>query len=75
MYLQFLNSCTEPCDTHIHCSELYEVFKTWFKNNNPQSKIPSNKEFVANLRKHKDICKVFANGKSQIGVKNLKLID
>ncbi|ATZ80785.1 D5 family helicase-primase [Bodo saltans virus] len=75
MYLQFLNSCTEPCDTHIHCSELYEVFKTWFKNNNPQSKIPSNKEFVANLRKHKDICKVLANGKSQIGVKNLKLID
>jgi hypothetical protein len=27
----------------------------WFKNNNPNTKIPSNKEFINNLKKYKDI--------------------
>jgi P4 family phage/plasmid primase-like protien len=74
LYLQFLNECTEDNeDGHIHCSTLYESFKFWFKNNNPNVKIPSNKEFVTNLRKYKDVCKVFVDKKSQIGIKNLKL--
>ena len=36
----------------IHCSILYNIFKGWFKNNNPNIKIPSNKEFMANIKKH-----------------------
>ena len=53
---------------------MYENFKIWFKNNNPNTKIPSNKEFVNNLRKYKEICKVNVNNKSQIGIKNLKIL-
>jgi P4 family phage/plasmid primase-like protien len=75
IYLQFLNENTEESDTHIHCSTLYETFKIWFKNNNPYTKIPSNKEFVNNLRKHKDIKKVVINEKVLLGIKNLNLID
>jgi P4 family phage/plasmid primase-like protien len=56
LYLQFLNECTEENkDGHIHCSVLYESFKDWFKTNNPNTKIPSNKEFINNLKKYKDI--------------------
>ena len=56
LYLQFLNECTEENnDGHIHCIILYDSFKNWFKMNNPNIKIPSNKEFVNNLRKYKNI--------------------
>jgi P4 family phage/plasmid primase-like protien len=75
LYLHFLNECTEESqEEHVHCSTLYDAFKCWFKNNNPNTKIPSNKEFVANLRKNKEICKVFVDKKSQIGIKNLVLM-
>ena len=75
LYLQFVNECTEENnDDHIHCSTLYESFKNWFKVNNPNTKIPSNKEFVNNLRKYKEIKKVIINEKVLLGIKNLKLI-
>jgi P4 family phage/plasmid primase-like protien len=75
IYLQFLNENTEENkDGHIHCSTLYESFKHWFKSNNPNTKIPSNKEFANNLRKYKELKKVFANDKMQLGIKNLRLI-
>jgi hypothetical protein len=74
--LQFLNENTEESiNGHIHCSTLYETFKYWYKNNNPNTKIPSNKEFTLNLKKYKDISKVKVEQKSQIVIKNLKLID
>jgi phage/plasmid-associated DNA primase len=39
LYLQFLNENTEENkEGHIHCSTLYETFKYWFKNNNPNAK-------------------------------------
>jgi P4 family phage/plasmid primase-like protien len=75
IYLQFLNEKTEYSESsNVHCSELYETFKIWFKNNNPHTKIPSNKEFVLNLRKHKEICKVSVDNKSQLGIRNLQIM-
>jgi putative DNA primase/helicase len=74
IYLSFLNENTEESeDTNIHCVTLYEIFKDWFKMNNPNTKIPSYKEFLSNIKKHKEICKVKINGSSQIGIKKLKL--
>ena len=55
MYLQFLNEETEESITHIHTTILYDSFKFWFKKNNPNSKIPSNKEFISNIKKYKKI--------------------
>jgi hypothetical protein len=60
---------------HIHCATLYDTFKFWFKNNNPNSKIPSNKEFINNLKKYKNVCKVKIDDKSQLGIKNLQIIN
>jgi P4 family phage/plasmid primase-like protien len=75
IYLQFLTDNTEENkEGHIHCSELYESFKFWFKNNNPNSKIPSNREFVNNIKKYKDVSQVRVEEKSQLGIKNTKLI-
>ena len=76
IYLQFLNENTEEnTEGHIHCSTLYDTFKEWYKNNNPHSKIPSNREFVNNLRKHKDIIRVRVGDDVNLGIKNLKLKD
>jgi P4 family phage/plasmid primase-like protien len=73
LYLQFLNENTVESATHVHCSTLYEEFKIWFKNNNPHSKIPSNKEFVANLKKHKEVLRVRVGDTTMLGIKNLNL--
>jgi phage/plasmid-associated DNA primase len=76
LYLQFLNENTEENkDGHIHCSILYDTFKMWYKTNNPQTKIPGNKEFINNIKKHKEAIKVKINGVVQLGIKKLKLID
>jgi hypothetical protein len=76
LYLQFINENTEENkEGHIHCATLYDTFKYWFKNNNPNSKIPSNKEFINNLKKYKNVCKVYVDNKSQLGIKNLQIID
>jgi prophage antirepressor-like protein len=74
IYKMFLDECTKESNSNVHCSELYKTFKVWFKNNNPHAKIPSNKEFVLNLRKHKETCKVSVNNKSQLGVRNLQIL-
>ena len=78
LYLQFLNECTEESNDEkdrIHCSILYNSLKIWFKNNNPNTKIPSNKEFVNNLRKYKDVKNILINGKPQLGIKNIKILE
>ena len=76
LYLQFINENTEENkEGHIHCATLYDTFKFWFKNNNPNSKIPSNKEFINNLKKYKNVCKVYVDNKSQLGIKNLQIIN
>jgi hypothetical protein len=38
-------------------------------------KIPNNKEFINNLKKYKDVKKIYVNEKTQWGIKNLKLIE
>jgi P4 family phage/plasmid primase-like protien len=76
LYLQFLNENTEENkDGHIHCSILYATFKEWFRTNNPNTKIPSNKEFVNNIRKCKEVIKINIDGLTQLGIRNLKLIN
>ena len=75
IYLQYIEERTEKSDKHIHTSTLYVDFKRWFVSNNPKTKIPSNRVFVANLRNHLTIEKVFANSKSSIGIKNTRIID
>ena len=76
LYLQFLNDNTEGNkDGNVHCIQLYDTFKYWFKNNNPNTKIPSNKEFVNNLRKHKIVKNVKVNGKPNLGIMELKLME
>jgi P4 family phage/plasmid primase-like protien len=74
IYLQFLNECTEYSETHIHTLILYENFKTWFKMNNPNTKIPANKEFIANIKKYTDYnTSVKVDGVNSSGIKNKKI--
>jgi phage/plasmid-associated DNA primase len=74
LYLQFLNENTEENqEGHIKTTEIYAEFKEWYKTNNPNTKIPSNREFIANLRKYKKIEHVNIDGSSVYGIKNLKI--
>jgi P4 family phage/plasmid primase-like protien len=73
MYLQFLNECTDKSDIHIKTFDIYECFKSWFKINNPNTKIPSNREFISNVKKYKTVEHVKLNGVTCYGIKNLKL--
>jgi P4 family phage/plasmid primase-like protien len=72
MYLQFLNECT---NNNIHCTIIYTHFKDWFKNTNPNMKIPNYKDFLCNIKKHKNISKTKINGIPQAGIKNIKMIE
>jgi phage/plasmid-associated DNA primase len=75
LYLQFLNECTEESDTHIKTCDIYEKFKFWFKVNNPNTKIPSNREFLLNIKKYKIVNHIKVNNVPCYGIKNLKLIE
>jgi phage/plasmid-associated DNA primase len=79
MYLQFLNEYVEDTDNDndkIHCVDLYGIFKEWFKFNNPNAKIPSDREFVKNLRKYKNVEESVRIGeKVKRGIKKIKLIN
>jgi hypothetical protein len=37
---------SENEEDRLHCSKLYRLFKDWFKNNNPNTKVPNNKIFI-----------------------------
>jgi P4 family phage/plasmid primase-like protien len=75
LYLQFINECTENSETENTLTvDLYEIFKTWYKNNNPNTKIPSNKEFLNNIRKYKNVDRIRIGEKQGRGIKNIKLI-
>ena len=75
IYLQYLEERTEESDKHIHTSTLYTDFKSWFIENNPKAKIPSNKFFVAGLRNHLTLEQVRVGEKNTLGVKCLKLVN
>jgi P4 family phage/plasmid primase-like protien len=74
MYLQFLNECTEESDEHISTKDLYEEFKRWFRRNDPNSKIPSNRIFVPCIKKYRTVEPVKIEGAVCHGIKNLKLM-
>jgi phage/plasmid-associated DNA primase len=78
IYLQFINEHMEDSANKkdkLHCSQLYGIFKDWFKNNNPNTKVPNNKIFIDGLRKHKTIEKVNIDGVPQLGIRNVILLD
>jgi prophage antirepressor-like protein len=75
LYLQFLNENTEESTTHLKTSDIYECFKIWFEMNNPNTKIPSNREFIANIKKYKNVEHVKVDKSTCYGIKNLKLIN
>lgn len=75
-YYIFLEECTEQSEEHISNVKLYDRFKQWFRDRYPGEKLPNNREFIAGLRKYKNVEKgVKINGKSTPGVKHLKLKD
>ncbi len=41
--------------------------------NNPNKKTPSNREFIKNLRKYKEITDVWIDGSTKLGIKNLDI--
>lgn len=77
--LTFMEECTvEKSRSHIHCSDLHDRYVVWYKNKYPnEQKIPSNKQFIAELRleekKFGIIKPIKINNKSNLGVKNLAL--
>ena len=74
LYLTFLNECTEGnTEERMHCVVLYSLFKEWFKINNPNTKIPNNKEFVNGLRKHKTVKDIQIDGKTKLGILKINL--
>jgi P4 family phage/plasmid primase-like protien len=82
LYLQFLNDTIELTnndDDKMHISDMYGKFKIWHKENNPQSKIPSNKEFVLNLKKHNNVIGEIKptriENKSNMGIRRYKFIE
>jgi phage/plasmid-associated DNA primase len=79
LYLQFLNEYVEETNNEndkIHCVDIYGNFKEWFKFNNPNTKIPSDKEFLKNLRKYKNVEESIRIGdKVKRGIKKAKLIN
>ncbi len=75
IYFKFLNECTEESTTHIKTTELYDIFKKWFKlnfQNCENAKIPSNRKFIINIKKYKTIEHVKINGSSSYGIKKLQ---
>ncbi|ATZ80632.1 hypothetical protein BMW23_0586 [Bodo saltans virus] len=72
---RFMNECATKNDTHIHCSTLHDSFTTWFKTIEPTEIVQSNKFFIENLRNFMDVKFVKVDGKTQLGVKYIKLIE
>ena len=75
VFKQYLDERTENSDKHIHTSTLYDDFKIWFMTNNPNRKVPSNREFVKEIRKWCNIEKVKINNKTSTGIKNITVVD
>lgn len=76
IYLSFLNECTKESDLNVFISDLYESFKFWYKNKNPNTKLPNSREFNNGIRKHKDIHKsIRCNNKVSVGIKNLEIVE
>ena len=73
IFWQYLDKNTVECkNSHVHCAVLYSHFKDLYKETN-NDKPPSNKEFCDNIKKYKDITKVWIRGTTQLGIRDLKI--
>ncbi|ATZ80420.1 Bro-N domain-containing protein [Bodo saltans virus] len=70
---RFIKECTETSDIHTHTPDIYGAFVEWFKQIYPDTKIPSNKEFINKLKKYKTVERFYYNQKQSFGVKNFKI--
>lgn len=75
IYATFCNNCTTKSNKHIRTSALYEGFKIWFCENNPETKIPSNREFTMNIKNHLTIEKIRDANSVTNGIKKLGLVN
>ncbi len=74
VYQRFMNKKTKKSISHVHTKMLYESFANWYKTNEKDENIPSNKEFSKNLRKKYLIHNsVKVGDKVSPGIKNLEL--
>lgn len=55
IYSNFLIEFTQESNTHVRTSSLYDAFKKCFVNNNPNTHIPSNREFTISIKKYKTV--------------------
>jgi P4 family phage/plasmid primase-like protien len=78
LYLQFINELLQKTDNEddkVFCVDIYMEFKMWFKFNNPSVKIPSDKEFSKNIKKHIHIeTSIRIGAKVQRGIRGYKLL-
>ena len=70
-----LNERTQESDTHICMSDLYLDFKDWYRENNPTTRIPNNRDFCDGIRTHKTIDRSVrgVGDKRSTGIKYLAL--
>jgi hypothetical protein len=74
IYVKFMNTKTKKSTSHIHTQILYEHFTEWYKETIEEENIPSNKEFIKNIKVHFLIHKSVKIGeKVSTGIKNLAL--
>ncbi len=74
IYKEFLDKKTKESQNHIHTQRLYENFVIWYKENIGEKNIPSNREFMKNLKIHFLVHKsIKVDDKVSTGVKNLEL--
>lgn len=57
----------------IHICHVYKDFVLWLTKKMPDSQIPSNREFIKNLRKHLDVKKIWIGKLRSLGLNNIKL--
>jgi hypothetical protein len=73
IYKIFLEKKTRKSINNIHTQFLYEKFIEWYKENIGENNIPSNRDFIKNLRIHFLIHKSIKIGdKVSTGIKNLE---
>lgn len=73
IFLQYITENLEDSEEHELYGNIYEHFKCWFKQNNPNTKIPSTKLFSKNARRYVDIQKKWMDDNSKYVVMYKKL--
>lgn len=72
VYIQFMNENiikTNKDEDRITFREVYDVFKLWFKILNPNTKIPTNREFGKGIKKYLIFDRIRIDGQKVYGTK------